>query len=86
MKTKQPFDWYSDAQWPKKDSLRVSASGKGSELGYATVTSLKVIKDTVVKYHVKSMIDVPCGDVNWIFDSYLTDTCHYTLVWTLPLQ
>jgi ubiquinone/menaquinone biosynthesis C-methylase UbiE len=39
-----------------------------------TKASLQVLKDAIIKYEVKSMIDVPCGDVNWIFDSLLTDT------------
>ena len=46
----------------------------GSNLGINTVTSLKIIKDTILKYNVTTMIDVPCGDVNWIFDSLETDT------------
>ena len=27
-----------------------------------------------MKFNIKSMIDVPCGDVNWIHDSFETDT------------
>ncbi|KAL7487657.1 hypothetical protein ACHAW6_013227 [Cyclotella cf. meneghiniana] len=52
----------------------VSASGGGSYLGYNTQTSLRVIKETIEKFNVTSMIDIPCGDVNWIFESFVTDS------------
>jgi hypothetical protein len=67
-------DFYSDAEWPTKEIRMKSASGPGSYLGYATQTSLKIIKDVIKKYNVSSMVDIPCGDANWIHDSYLTDT------------
>lgn len=53
--------FYFDAQWPiPVDSPRQkSASGQGSYLGAATQHSLKIIKDTIAEYNVKSMIDVP---------------------------
>eukprot|EP00571_Detonula_confervacea_P009283 CAMPEP_0172322658 /NCGR_PEP_ID=MMETSP1058-20130122/46515_1 /TAXON_ID=83371 /ORGANISM="Detonula confervacea, Strain CCMP 353" /LENGTH=284 /DNA_ID=CAMNT_0013038461 /DNA_START=234 /DNA_END=1085 /DNA_ORIENTATION=- len=70
---RKPSDFYSDAAWPRNESLINSASGSGSALGYATETSLKIIKDTITKYNVKYMADIPCGDVNWIFDSFETD-------------
>eukprot|EP00970_Alexandrium_tamarense_P010694 scaffold2196_cov183-Alexandrium_tamarense.AAC.5 len=72
--TRSASDFYSDAAWPTKAMRASSASGPGSNLGYATETSLKIIKDAIAKYHVQSMIDVPCGDVNWVFDSLETDT------------
>mmetsp|Transcript_7175 Transcript_7175/g.14803 ORF Transcript_7175/g.14803 Transcript_7175/m.14803 type:complete len:229 (+) Transcript_7175:93-779(+) len=71
---KLPSDFYGEAQWPPKAIRQKSASGVGSELGYATQTSLKIIKDTIAKYSVATMLDIPCGDVNWIFDSFETDT------------
>lgn len=74
LKMKQPSDFYNEAEWPPNDNQRISASGPGSDLGSATVTSLKIIKDTITKFDVKSMVDIPCGDVNWIFDSFETDT------------
>ena len=70
----QPSHFYSDAAWPSKKIRKISASGGGSDLGYPTITSLKIIKDTISKFNVKSMIDIPCGDVDWIFDSLETDT------------
>ena len=72
---RKPNDFYGDAAWPMNDVVRMkSASGEGSGLGVATVTSLKIIKDTIIEYNVTSILDIPCGDVNWILDSFLTDT------------
>ena len=73
-KVKPAEDFYGDASWPTKSVRQKSASGLGSFLGAATTTSLKIIKDTIVKHNISSIIDIPCGDVNWIFDSFVTDT------------
>lgn len=70
---RHPREFYSDAEWPPREIQRRSASGIGSDRGYPTVTSLKVIKDAIAKFNARSMIDIPCGDVNWIFDSWETD-------------
>lgn len=71
---RQASDFYSDAAWPPRENRKKSASGSGSDLGGATENSLQVIKDAISKYSIKSMIDIPCGDVNWVFDSIETDT------------
>ena len=73
----KPSDFYGEAQWPPKAVRQKSASGPGSELGYTTQTSLKVIKDTIAKYKVTSMFDIPCGDANWVLDSFETDSLPY---------
>jgi hypothetical protein len=65
-------DFYSDAAWPPKE--RRSASGHGSDLGYATQVSMQVLQGAIKRYNIRTMIDVPCGDANWIFDSLETDT------------
>jgi hypothetical protein len=65
-------DFYSDAVWPPKE--RKSASGHGSDLGYATQVSMQVLQGAIRQFDVRTMIDVPCGDANWIFDSLETDT------------
>jgi len=65
-------DFYSNAAWPPKQ--RKSASGGGSDLGPFTTTSMEVIRQTIAKYNVSTMIDLPCGDTNWIFDSWETDS------------
>eukprot|EP00956_Cyclotella_meneghiniana_P016227 scaffold25542_cov60-Cyclotella_meneghiniana.AAC.1 len=70
---------YSEAAWPPNNTTKESASGHGSDLGYATQTSLRIIKDTIGKHSVKSMIDIPCGDANWMFDSYVTDSLPFYL-------
>jgi hypothetical protein len=64
--------FYSNAEWPPKQ--RLSASGPGSNRGDATEISLRVLNEAIVAFNVSSMIDLPCGDVNWIFDSWRTDS------------
>jgi hypothetical protein len=71
---RQPADFYNNAHWPPSELSRTSASGGGSARGSETENSLAILLDTIDRYNVTSMIDVPCGDVNWIFDSYATDT------------
>mmetsp|Transcript_24907 Transcript_24907/g.51613 ORF Transcript_24907/g.51613 Transcript_24907/m.51613 type:complete len:377 (+) Transcript_24907:129-1259(+) len=71
---KAPSDFYGDARWPPKNARQKSASGRGSWLGYNTETSLDFIKSVIVTHNVRSMVDIPCGDVNWIHDSFETDT------------
>jgi hypothetical protein len=66
-------DYYTDSAWPIPEIRQKSASGSGSDLGDATQTSLRIIRETIQQYGVTSMIDVPCGDANWIFESYITD-------------
>lgn len=73
-KLRDASDYYSDAAWPTREIKQLSASGRGSDLGAATQNSLKIVNDAITEFGVKSMIDIPCGDVNWIFDSLQTDT------------
>lgn len=70
---KPPQDFYGDARWPPKLERKKSASGGGSELGEATQTSLSLLKSVITTFNVSAMLDIPCGDVNWIFDSFETD-------------
>ena len=65
-------DFYSNAAWPPKQ--RYSGSGPGSDLGYTTATSLQFLREVIRGFNVTSMIDLPCGDANWIFDSWETDS------------
>ena len=67
-------DFYGNAQWPPQKARLKSASGPGSDLGYATHNSLQIVRRTISKYNLSTMLDVPCGDVNWILDSFETDT------------
>jgi hypothetical protein len=64
--------FYSNATLPSV--RRKSASGKGSDLGIATSTSLRIIQKVIRDHNVTSMIDIPCGDANWIFDARETDS------------
>jgi hypothetical protein len=65
-------DFYSNADWPPRE--RKSNSGLGSNLGYSTKKSLDIIRKTISTFNVSAMIDIPCGDANWIFDSWETDS------------
>ena len=68
----QPLDaFYSDAHWPPKP--RKSASGSGSDLGLMTSEGLRVVKEVIRTNALTTMMDIPCGDVNWILDSVETD-------------
>ena len=79
LKTRRPSDFYNDAAWPHKDIQRISASGPGSDLGN-TETSLKIIKETIAKFDVTSMIDGPgCCKLR-------DDTRHSILVFTLSVM
>jgi len=71
---RRPEEFYNEANWPPKDKIKISASGPGSNKGIQTVASLHALKEAIIKYNVKSMLDIPCGDVNWILDSFVTDT------------
>jgi hypothetical protein len=65
-------DTYNNAQFPPPN--RNPASGLGSSLGHATVNALSFLRNTIRNYSITSMIDIPCGDTNWIFDSFETDS------------
>jgi len=73
-KTKPAEDFYGNAAWPPNRMRQQSGSGLGSNLGEATETSLSIVKETIFEHNISSMIDIPCGDANWIFDSFITDT------------
>jgi len=75
---RQPGEFYGNASWPSLINPK-SSSGAGSDLGKATEISLKIITDTIQKYDIKSMVDIPCGDLNWMMDSYLTDSLPFYL-------
>lgn len=44
---------------------RSSRSGPGSELDY-TLAARNLLAEIVVKYNIKTLLDAPCGDFNWI--------------------
>jgi hypothetical protein len=59
---------YNDNLWASKESK----SGSGSELGN-TVTLRKELPFVFAKYGIKSMLDIPCGDFNWMKEVDLTN-------------
>lgn len=77
VKLASPGHFYYNATWPHQE--RMASSGLGSELGVATENSMKFLVEAIQNYTVVSMIDVPCGDLNWIFDSWTTDSLDYYL-------
>ncbi len=54
-------DIYKRNQWGSGESV----SGPGSTFS-ATETVRAAIPEVLKKYHIKSMLDAPCGDCNWI--------------------
>lgn len=61
-RTKNVFsDKYKRNQWGSSESL----SGKGSELTQ-THTLLLLLPNLFQKYDVKTVLDIPCGDLNWM--------------------
>lgn len=44
---------------------RSSRSGVGSNRGYQTRNSLLMLSWAINEYNVSSVLDIPCGDVNW---------------------
>ena len=58
----------------KNPTDRESASGMGSNLGPPTAGSLQILRHTIQNYDVHTMVDVPCGDVNWQFGEWAVDS------------
>ncbi len=52
---------YTSHYWPSKESV----SGPGSEIEN-TKTIRKELTKLIHKYKIKSFLDIPCGDFNWI--------------------
>jgi hypothetical protein len=77
IKIPKPQHFYLNGELPvikKGFILRKSSSGAGSTLGPRIVVSLRVVRETILQHNITSMIDLACGDVNWIFDSWETDS------------
>ena len=51
-----------------------SLSGTGSNKGVSTSRSLKYLAKVVVQNKITSVLDAPCGDANWQFDDFATDS------------
>jgi len=59
---------YNDNRWGSKESL----SGSGSELT-STAKLRNELPFLFNKYNIKSMLDIPCGDFNWMKQVDLTN-------------
>jgi len=68
------FYYYSN---PARWKSRVSASGHGSDTGVATLNSLSFVVGAIQEFRIETMLDIPCGDVNWMMDAFETDSLHY---------
>ena len=53
---------------------RASGSGFGSDLGEMTNADRDWLVKIITTFNVTTMIDVPCGDVNWQMGSWETDS------------
>eukprot|EP00040_Diaphanoeca_grandis_P043667 m.268733 g.268733 ORF g.268733 m.268733 type:complete len:319 (-) comp80139_c0_seq1:380-1336(-) len=53
---------------------RYSSSGDGSDIGIRTQGSLEMISKAINDNGIQSMLDIPCGDVNWQFESWEIDS------------
>eukprot|EP00035_Acanthoeca_spectabilis_P009476 m.167630 g.167630 ORF g.167630 m.167630 type:complete len:316 (+) comp14736_c0_seq2:79-1026(+) len=51
-----------------------SLSGAGSHLGSNTVNSINFLAAFIREVNATSIVDIPCGDVNWQFDSWEMDS------------
>ena len=54
-------NFYLKNKWRNNESL----SGDGSTVE-ATTETRKIIKRVLSKYRIKSFLDIPCGDFNWM--------------------
>jgi len=61
--------------YSKRDYLfAASGSGSGSDLGPATEASLAFLAEVITRFNVTRMLDAPCGEVNWLFHAWETDS------------
>jgi len=54
---------------------RKSLSGSGSDVDEGmTGPGLVFLSDVILDYNIVTMLDIPCGDTNWQFESWETDS------------
>jgi hypothetical protein len=58
-------------------NTRRSMSGTGSSRGYATNQSLTFLVDVINEFKISTMLDIPCGDLNWQMDAWETDSLDF---------
>jgi hypothetical protein len=54
--------------------VKRSSSGWGSDIGPSTSASLHFLSDVITEYGITSLLDLPCGDANWQFESWEMDS------------
>ena len=56
-------------EWVNSDkkTCRESSSGVGSSLLNSQKTII-TINNVITNYNIKTLLDIPCGDLNWIFN------------------
>jgi len=69
----EPKSYYTYGD-PERLRGRASLSGIGSNIGGATDASIKFLAEVIQEYNVSSLLDIPCGDVNWQFESWEMDS------------
>lgn len=70
----KPKYYYSYGDWERTDAQRHSLSGPGSDIGDQTRVSLELLTKVVKEHHIRTMLDLPCGDANWQFESWEIDS------------
>jgi len=57
--------WENEFKLWKQNKNRESSSGVGSTL-YNTQNTKSTLLNVINKYNIRSILDIPCGDMNWI--------------------
>lgn len=70
----KPQYYYTYGQKLRDELERPSLSGGGSNLGANTERSLAFLRDVIKAKCIQTMLDVPCGDVNWQFHAWEVDS------------
>lgn len=70
--TKDPRYYYTYGNVSKLS--RQSPSGGGSVIGPETAASLLFLSSIINDYQITSILDIPCGDTNWQFQSFEMDS------------
>eukprot|EP00450_Noctiluca_scintillans_P012939 CAMPEP_0194504510 /NCGR_PEP_ID=MMETSP0253-20130528/28987_1 /TAXON_ID=2966 /ORGANISM="Noctiluca scintillans" /LENGTH=273 /DNA_ID=CAMNT_0039346909 /DNA_START=271 /DNA_END=1092 /DNA_ORIENTATION=+ len=70
----KPRYYFSYGVESRSSMKRKSHSGRGSNVGYFTAVSLDFLSRAITENGIRTMLDVPCGDVNWQFEAWETES------------
>ena len=73
-KTQMAIRSFSPQHYYQDPLHRASGSGIGSDLGQMTSEDRAWLISIIKEHNVTTMIDVPCGDVNWQLGAWETDS------------